>query len=466
MKRPALRIGDLHREARPLCSHTFRFGIGKTSIRLVVCALLSGLWACAQDGASPSKVPFGLWSWSVDEPEVLHSIAAERTQDGWRATLGSEPVAVTHDRGVVLVEGPDGSRFVGKLASDESAIRGYWYQPSSPLDYQNVATPSVLSAVADGRWRGDITAQPRPFRIFLDLFEDEDAEVSAVIRNPEGNNILGASRFRLVTDRKDEWSLVAGSGDRERRYGLKRTEGGQLLLDYDRFDEPIPLRTATDSLIDGYYSRQGRDRPVRFTSPPQLDDGWAVASPEEAGFDRAALHALTVELASADPRSRRPEMIHSLLVARGGKLVYEEYFFGHDRGDRHDVRSLGKVFGSVMIGALQQQGHSINAAHRPISYVLERGGLPLDDPRTSDITLGHLMTFTSGLDCSADSDSPGSESRMWEQQDEKDYWLYTARLAMLHEPGERYAYCSGSANLVGASLNAFGARQSTNSSTS
>ena len=45
---------------------------------------------------------------------------------------------------------------------------------------------------------------------------------------------------------------------------------------------------------------------------------------------------------------------------------------------------------------------------------------------------------------------------MWEQQEEDDYWLFTSQLPMLHDPGQRYAYCSGSANLVGASLNAFG----------
>ncbi len=345
---------------------------------------------------------------------------------------------------------------MGELASDESAIRGYWYQPSSPLNYQVVATPSVLSAEANGQWRGDITAQPRPFTIFLDIFEGEDAEVSAVIRNPEANNTLGASRFRLVTSGQGAWELVAGSGDNERRYGLRSSEGGQLLLDYDRFDEPVPLETATDAHSAGYCSRRDRDWPERFTPPPQLDDGRAVASPEEAAFNRAALHALTVKLASVDPRSPRPQMVHSLLVARGGRLVYEEYFFGHDREDRHDVRSLGKVFGSVMIGALRQQGHSIDAAHRPIQDVFDRGGLSLDDPRKSAITLGHLMTFTSGLDCSEDSNSAGAESRMWEQAHEANYWLFTSRLSMLLRPGERYAYCSGSANLVGASLNAFG----------
>lgn len=432
--------------------------MGGTGIRMVVYVLLGALWtsgaATAQDSVPLDEAPLGLWSWSADEPNDVLSVAVEKVHGEWRATLGAEPVVVTHDRGAVSVEGPDGSRFTGKLTSDSSEICGYWYQPSTPLDYQDVATPSVLPAVAEGRWQADVSVQPRPFTVFLDVFEDEDGEISAVIRNPEGNNTLGASRFRFVAAESGGWSLVSGSDDRERQHGLKPAEGGGLLLDYDRFDKPILLRPATDTLAAGYYSRRGQ--PARPASPLRLDDGWAVAAPEEAGFDPAALQTLTTELASVDPRSRQPQMVHSLLVARDGRLVYEEYFFGHDREDRHDVRSLGKVFGSVMIGALQHQGYSIDATHRPIPDVLERGGLPLDDPRKADVTLGHLMTFTSGLDCSADSDSPGSESRMWAQQDEKNYWLYTAQLPMLHDPGERYAYCSGSANLVGASLNAFG----------
>ena len=430
-----------------------------TAALLVALCVVAGS-ACA-GGQSTSgapgvaaEPPLGLWSWSADETEEVLSVAVARVRGRWRATVDREPAVVTHDQGAVSVEGPDGGRFAGELAPDGSEVRGYWHQPSTPLDYQDVATPAVLPAVAEGRWRADVAVQPRPFQVFLDVFEDDDGGASAVVRNPEGNNTLGASRFRVEADGGGGWTLVARSGDRERRHDLARAEGGGLLLDYDRSDGPVLLRPATDTA--GYYGRRGRGRPARPASPPRLGDGWAVAAPEDAGFDPAALRALTAELAGADPRSRRPRMVHSLLVARGGRLVYEEYFFGHDRETRHDVRSLGKVFGSVLVGALQQRGHSIGADYRPVPGVLGRAGLPLGDPRKADVTLGHLMTFTSGLDCSEGPDSAGSEGRMWEQRGEDDYWLYTARLPVLHDPGERYAYCSGSANLVGAGLRAFG----------
>ena len=429
----------------------------------VLCVVLGSNCAKGQDmrgsstdaGMLEGQWPLGLWSWSAEETIDALFVTIERRQGEWRARLDSEFAAMTHDRGVISIVGPDGSRFLGELSSDESEIRGYWYQTPAPTDYQYVATPTAFPVVADGRWQADVVLQPRPYRIFLDVFEGENAEIFAALRNPEGNNIHRASRFRLETNESNGWILVAGSGDYERRYGLNRAAGGGLLLEYNRFDEPILLKPATNT--KGYYSRRDDDVPASATSLPAHDDGWVVVTPEEAGFDPDGLAALTEELSNVDPRSRRPQMIHAMLVSHRGQLVYEEYFFGHDRETRHDIRSLGKVFGSVLVGALQQQGHAIDASHRPIPDVLERSGQPLDDPRKADITLGHLLTFTSGLDCDASSDdSRGSEWRMWEQQEEDDYWLFTSQLEMLHDPGKRYAYCSGSANLVGASLSAFG----------
>lgn len=400
--------------------------------------------------------PLGLWVWNADEAGGHISISLEIVDGDWRSIVDGARTPVTGDGNEISVTRPGGQNFVGKLSSDRSEIRGHWFQPASSVHYQYVATPVVLHAAGTGKWKGDLAIQPRPFRVFLDVFQREDEQIFAVIRNPEGNDILGSTRFRLLPGKERGWILVAGSGERERRHELQLSGSGQLLLNYDPLDQRITLRPATEKMASAYHSRQDHDQSPPPASPPRLDDGWMVAAPGEVGFDPVALQALTTQLANADPRDRRPSMIHSLLVARKGKLIFEEYFFGYDRETRHDVRSLGKVFGSVMIGALQQQGHRIDATHRPIPELLGRAGRPVDDPRKSDISLGHLMTYTSGLDCDVNSDSAGSEMRMWEQQEEKDYWLYTASLPMLHDPGTRFAYCSGSANLVGASLRSSG----------
>ncbi|MEM7665863.1 MAG: serine hydrolase [Pseudomonadota bacterium] len=412
--------------------------------------------ACAQDGTQLQSAPLGLWSWSAEENDHELLLSLEIVNGSWNATVDGATAATMISDGEISVSLPDGQKFVGELNDDRSEIHGHWFQPPSPLDYQYMATPVVLPAAANDRWQAEIKAQPRPFRLILDVFQDEENQTAAVLRNPSGNNTLGASRFRVEAEASGGWSLVSGSGGRERRHRLYSSSDGEVLLQYDRFDEPISLAPASDTAKSAYYSRLEDEGAARFNPPPQLDDGWLVATPEEAGFDGAALEALTGRIATLDPRREYPHLIHSLLVARGGKLAYEEYFYGHDREKRHDVRSLGKSFGSVMVGALQAKGHAITADHRPVASLLQSTGLPVDDQRKADITLGNLMTFTSGLDCDVNSDSAGSEGRMWEQQEERNYWLYTAKLDMLHDPGTRYAYCSGSANLVGASLSAFG----------
>jgi len=426
------------------------------NIRLVICALISASIAClgvtAQEHASTVKAPFGLWTWRAEETQNIFSFRIEIVDGEWSAWIQSVPVQAKFDQGMISVTGPEGQKFLGELSADNSSIRGHWYQPSLSLHYQSIVTPIVLPAVRDGRWAADIAVQPRPFSIFLDIFENEESVATAVIRNPEGNEIQGATRFRVETETTQNWTLVAGSGDRQKQLQLKQMSNNELLLDHDLFEKPLSMkRTATNSAV-GYYSRVENAGPARYISPPKLDDGWEVATPEQAGFDRAAFDTLVAELATSDPRNSRPRMIHSVLVAHKGRLVFEEYFHGYNRNTPHDTRSLAKVFAPILIGALQQQGYTISAEDRPIADILNKAGEPIDDPRKARISLTNLMTFTSGLDCSGNPESAGSEGRMWEQQEENDYWLYTARLRALHEPGQRYAYCSGSINLVGARL--------------
>ncbi|MEM9168377.1 MAG: serine hydrolase domain-containing protein [Pseudomonadota bacterium] len=410
--------------------------------------------AVGADAAKPTDAPLGLWIWSAAPDDGARNVAVERTGDTWRATVNGEPASVAFSAGKLRLDAPGGERFVGALSQDGSTIAGHWRQPSTPLGYSTMVTHAVFSAVGDNRWADSIAAQPRPFRVYLDIFENDDGALAAVVRNPERNEIMRTPQFRVEKDGPAAWALVAGDGEHEIRRTLTEVAGG-LLLDHAWFDAPLKMRRAQDADLAGYYPRP--PGPARYAPPERRDDGWMVTAPEEAGFDRAPLDALVADLARTDPRAPRPRLIHAVLAAHKGRLFLEEYFYGYGRETPHDTRSLGKVFAPVLVGALRQQGAAIDGDVRPIPDLLAAAGLPTDDPRKNDITLAQLMSFTSGLDCDVtDPDSLGSEDSMWGQQDEDDFWLYTARLPVRHEPGARYAYCSGSINLVGASLRAVG----------
>ncbi len=428
------------------------------SIWRTLAGLAAGLLLTSCAVAQETSPPVGLWQWSRDvAPDRVRLEISRGNDAAWTATVNGEVQTVMRSANDLTIDVGAGQRFVGHLNGDRSKIVGFWHQESEPLHYQSMATPVAL-AKSDGteQWAADIVVQRRSYRLFLDIFAADDGSFKAAFRNPEGNNILRSYTFEVEQDLLGGWDLVRRRGDDEQRHDLVLTGAGQLGLYYPRLGQELAFAPVDPSAEMGYYPRHPDASDHTYRVPQDIGDGWKVATPEEAGFDRAALDALVNEVASTDPRSGPPKLLHSILVAHKGRLVLEEYFYGHSREDRHDVRSLGKVFGSVLVGALQLQGKPIGPADRTVERVLSEAGVTPTSEVTNAITLGDLMTYTSGLDCAADDSSAGSEERMWTQDQEPNYWRFTARLEQLHPPGIRYAYCSGSANLVGAALVAFG----------
>jgi CubicO group peptidase (beta-lactamase class C family) len=69
---------------------------------------------------------------------------------------------------------------------------------------------------------------------------------------------------------------------------------------------------------------------------------------------------------------------------------------------------------------------------------------------SAPVTVGHLLTHTSGLACDDDDDrSPGNEDTMQSQTREPDWYRFFLALPVAHAPGATYAYCSAGINLVG-----------------
>src|SRR5262245_15859827 len=60
-------------------------------------------------------------------------------------------------------------------------------------------------------------------------------------------------------------------------------------------------------------------------SPTSLDDGWTTASPESAGMDGARLCTIAARLQLTGSE------VHSVVIVRHGRLVFEQYFPGLDQ---------------------------------------------------------------------------------------------------------------------------------------
>jgi CubicO group peptidase (beta-lactamase class C family) len=286
----------------------------------------------------------------------------------------------------------------------------------------------------------------------------QDGSLVGVFRNPERNSLGAWLRFRVTPGpdsvrfaaRPDEGEpeiTVAGAFDSARR---------TLTIPWPGLQRTLVLSPRAPADAPRLFPRLPRDRRYRYHAPPvQDDDGWRTARASKVGMDEEALQRIVQGIVDSDPLHPRAPLIHSLLVARRGRLVLEEYFFGYDRDTPHDTRSAGKTFASVMLGAAMLTGAPIAPATAVYPLLAARGPFVNPDPRKQHMTVAHLMTHTSGLACDDnDGASPGNEDVMQSQAAEPDWWKYTLDLPMAHDPGTHYAYCSAGMNLVGAALTA------------
>lgn len=394
---------------------------------------LEGYWASETAGAAPSL-----------------PLTITRNGEHWRAMIGGADARAEGDGDALSFSFSEG-RFRGALARGGRVIEGYWIQPARAHDGgRPLATPLILTRSAQNVWRGQARPLADAWSVYLRIYQDPEAGLVGAFRNTERNENGGASRFRV--SRVDETVLFSVSYDG----GELRHEAELIAPDRLRINStgaPIELVRASADAIPNAFPRGAAPAPYVYRRPAETDDGWRTARGADMGFDEAALARAVQGIIDSDPFARQPSLIHSVLVARRGRLVLEEYFFGHDRDAVHDVRSAGKTYASVLLGAAMRQGAEIGPQSRIAAVLADRGPFAHPDPRKGAITLAHLMTHTSGLDCNDnDENSLGNEEVMTSQTEQPDWWKYALDLPMAHDPGARYAYCSANMNLVGGAL--------------
>ncbi|MBC7987743.1 MAG: beta-lactamase family protein [Sphingomonadaceae bacterium] len=417
--------------------------------------LLIGLAALAFAGVAPAQeAPEGASTdleglWAARErfgPDVRGTLTIVRRGEEWRADLAGHSVAVAAEGDAVSFALPDGlGQFRGRREGD--AILGQWVQQATYFSGSAFATPVTLRAAGGGQWRGEVIPLEDVFTFYMPVSRQADGTLAAWLRNTERNQ----GRFIPV-------SRIEAEGERVRLLG----EDGGVIAEGRRDGDVlrIPLRNAGYDFerIDGqtnsaFYPRGRPSERYSYRPPVMLDDGWPVASVEEEGISRAEIEAFVQMLIDTPVDSPGSPQIHSVLIARNGRLVLEEYFHGHGREMRHDTRSAAKSWTATLIGAAMQAGVPIRL-DTPVYETMLGGALPADlDPRKRAMTLEHLVTMTAGFHCDDGSDdAPGREDAMQEQTDEPDWRRFTMNVPMITAPGETLIYCSAEPDLAAGLL--------------
>lgn len=172
----------------------------------------------------------------------------------------------------------------------------------------------------------------------------------------------------------------------------------------------------------------------RYVQPRLLDDNWKTNDLKSQPIDSARIYQLFNQLRDGEHK------IHSVLLVKNGQLIIEEYFGEYEVNTQHDLRSATKSITSILMGIAIDKGF-ITDIDDPISkYIKYPVAKKNVDQRKEKITIRHLLTMSSGLDCNDwDKKSKGQEDRVYRKRD----WLqYFLDLPLINEPGTTSSYCT------------------------
>ncbi len=382
----------------------------------------------------------GLWGFEYQAGAAVHGeLVLSRSGATWTMRLAGYEVSAVQMADTVRLAVP-GNRGTLRIhaaptgpAQPRALPSALWIQPPSANGAPAYASPVRLHAIGPPAWRGLVRPLQEQFSLYLSVRLDAQGALEARFRNPE-RNFGGGRVFKARVDSGRVVLTDAVSG--RQRF----TQPFDALAKTIAFDFGVPLNATPRqaNATVGFMPRIVAPAPYSYRAPSDLRDGWRVSRASIEGMSGDSLAALVRSVIAAGPLTDTTPRLHAVVVARHGRLVLDEYFFGYDATKLHDLRSASKTITSVLLGVAMYRG-------APISE--QRAITP------AGATIGHLLTHTSGLACNDDDGaSPGNEDVMQEQRKEPDWYRYTLALPQLHRPGTTYAYCSAGINLVGKAI--------------
>ncbi|HKE44878.1 MAG TPA: serine hydrolase [Steroidobacteraceae bacterium] len=160
---------------------------------------------------------------------------------------------------------------------------------------------------------------------------------------------------------------------------------------------------------------------------------WATATPADAGMDDVGLMRAAGD-AAAIPRFR------SLLIARHGKLVAENYFGGADGATLFDLRSVTKSVVSLLVGIALQSGQLAGLDATVGQYI----GAPYSmDAGDRAVTVSQLLTMTSRYQW---DENRGDDYNLWVASSDHIQFLFDR---LQTDPAGQFVYNSAAVNLLG-----------------
>ena len=148
----------------------------------------------------------------------------------------------------------------------------------------------------------------------------------------------------------------------------------------------------THSEEDWEYKTDKTNLDQSINRPDDMGDGWKTAGLNEFGIISKHLESMIDSIHDGSLINT-----HSVLIAKGGALVFENYYDGFNAHIPHDMRSASKSISSAVIGMAVEDGYIKSVDEKLYDFIFE-GYKHAKDGLKSKITLKDLLTMSSGLD--------------------------------------------------------------------
>ncbi len=194
--------------------------------------------------------------------------------------------------------------------------------------------------------------------------------------------------------------------------------------------------------------------PTTCGTPLAIDDGWPTAKPENVGLNGERLCGIEAHLKATHANA------HAVLVARHGKLVFEQYFSGYDypwgipegrfnfdATTKHDMRSISKSVTSLLVGIAIERKLIASVEEPIVKFFPEFAALKT--PGWDSISLRNLLTMSSGIKW--DENLPWTDPRNDEPHlgKDPDPMRYVLSKPIGSPPGTVWNYNGGGTDLLG-----------------
>ncbi len=196
-----------------------------------------------------------------------------------------------------------------------------------------------------------------------------------------------------------------------------------------------------------------------YNPPVQLNDGWETASLKSVGMDSFPIEQMVNMV-----YGKHYKNVHSIVIVKDGKLVFEEYWPGNDfgmnskdylgkyiefdRDTRHNTHSATKSITSMVVGIAVDKDYISSEDDCIFDYLPDHSSLCTDGMER--ITIRHMLTMSGGLQWN-EWDVSVSESNndiiLFNKSVNPVSYLLSKPLVT--EPGAAFYYNGGGVDLLG-----------------